>query len=190
MIKLLLRKDDISIHLNGERILDGFNKLGTKINKKELRKFVKSYIDPTGVYDFNRFLRYFAKNVIIDYLSEHISIQMSYYLYNIMWGMHDDYELFCIVYNNLMSPKTINKFKNVLRHLGRSAVYIYQFNTEEDIYKYIEVFESKYVSKYLLNFVESPTDVYGVLRQKYDFETARIEIHRYLNKVYNFTRKV
>ena len=190
MIKLLLRKDDISIHLNGERILDGFDKLGTKINKKELRKFVKSYIDPTGVYDFNRFLRYFSKTVIIDYLSVHISLQMSYYLYNSMWGKHSDYELFCIVYNNIMSWRTIDKFRTVLRHLGRSPAYIYQFNTEEDIYKYIEVFESKYVSKYLLNFIESPTEVYSILNKDYDFDTARIEIHRYLNKVYNFTRKV
>lgn len=190
MIKLLLRKDDISIHLNGEGILDGFDKLGTKINKKELRKFVKSYIDPTGVYDFNSFLRYFSKTVIIDYLSVHISLQMYYYLYNSLWDRHSDYELFCIVYNNIMSWRNIDKFRNALRHLGRSPAYIYQFNNGEDIYKYIEVFESKYVSKYLLNFVESPTDVYGVLRQKYDFETARIEIHRYLNKVYNFTRKV
>ena len=190
VIKLLIKKDDISIYLNEETLLDGFSKIEDILDIKELDNYIKSYIEPTGMYDFNNFLRYFSKTVIIDYLSVHISLQMSYYLYNSNLGMHNDLELFCMVYNQVMSYRYKDKFKTVLKHLGKSTSYIYQFRTYEEIELYIRVFEYKYVSDYLLRYIEAPSNVYKELRNNYDFETSRLEIHRYLNRVYNYTRKI
>lgn len=190
VIKLLIKKDDISIYLNKETLLEGFSKIEDILDIKELDNYIKSYIEPTGMYDFNNFLRYFAKNVIIENFSVQISLQMSYYLYNSNWGMHNDLELFCMVYNQVMSYRYKDKFKTVLKHLGKSTSYIYQFRTYEEIELYIRVFEYKYVSDYLLRYIEAPSNVYKELRNNYDFETSRLEIHRYLNRVYNYTRKI
>ena len=188
---MLIRRDDISFNLNGKSLIEGFNELGDTLNKKQLNKYIKLYIKMVGINNFNRFLRKFAKNAIINHLSVHISLQMSYYLYNMIWDKYSDMELFCLVYNKVMSERVIYKFKSIIKRLGKSHVYIYQFDSEEGVERYIKVFESMYVSDYLLKYIVSPYIVYKRIRNRgMNFEDSRLEIHRYLNQVYNFTRKM
>lgn len=187
---MILKSDDFSRYLNNRSIIEGFDKLRKPLKPEKLRKFVKSYIEIFGFYDFNRFLRDFAKTVIVDYLHEYTSMEMAYYLYNIDWGMSDDYILFCNVYNKLMHRRHRNRFRSYLKHLGVKSVYIYQFNNEQGIQFYIDVFESKFLSNYILRFIEAPSKVYKELIKENSFEYSRLEIHRYLNRIYNYTKKM
>ena len=111
---MLIRRDDISFNLNGKSLIEGFNELGDTLNKKQLNKYIKLYIKMVGINNFNRFLRKFAKNAIINHLSVHISLQMSYYLYNMIWDKYSDMELFCLVYNKVMSERVMYIFINLI----------------------------------------------------------------------------
>ena len=107
MTKLILKRDDIALYKNGKTILDGFNEIRANLNEKVLRQYVEQYIDPTGVKDFNRFLRHFA-----------------------------------------------------------------------------------ILSSYLLRRIKSSSIVYQDLLRDYSFECSRIEIHRYLNRVYESIKHI
>lgn len=190
MIKLILKRDDIALYKNGKTILDGFNEIRANLNEKTLRQYVEQYIEPTGVKDFNRFLRHFAKTIVVEYLHGYTSVEMSYYLYNIDWGRTDDYSLFCTVFKVLMTKRHLDKFNVYLKHFGNSACYIYQYNTETGVQLYIDVFENKFLSSYLLRHIKSPSIVYQDLLRDYSFEYSRIEIHRYLNRVYESIKHI
>lgn len=185
---MLLRNNDITMYLYHKTIVDGFLDIENNLNPKSLKSYIKSYIEVINMYDFNNFLRSFAKTVIIDYLREHISIQMAYYLYNIDWGREDSLDLFCRVYKLLMTEFHRRKFLLILEHLGKRTAYIYNCRNDKALKLYIEVFEYRYVSEYIKRKIKSPKQLYKEIEGYYEFNALKLEIHRYLIKVYNFTR--
>lgn len=185
---MLLRNNDISIYLNHKTIVKGFLDIENDLKPKRLKDYIKSYIEIINMYDFNNFLRAFAKTVIVDYLREHISLQMAHYLYNIDWGMKDSLDLFCTVYKLLMTEFHRHKFLLELEHLGKRTAYIYNCRDDKALKLYIEVFEYRYVTEYMKRKIKSPMQIYNEIAKYYEFNALKLEMHRYLIKVYNYTR--
>ena len=176
------------MYLNHKTIEDGFLDIENNLKPKSLNRYIKSYIESINVYDFNNFLRDFAKTVIIDYLKEHMSIQMAYYLYNIAWGRRDSLDLFCMVYNSLMIEFHKRKFISELKHLGNRTAYIYSCRDYKALKIYIKAFEYRFVSEYIKRKIKSPMQVYSEIEGYYEFNELKLKIYRYLIKVYNYTR--
>ena len=172
---MLLRNNGITVYLNDKTLVEGFLEIESDLKPNRLSAYIESYIEPINMYDFNNFLRAFAKTVIIGYLREQISLQIAYYLYNADWGIHSTLELFCKVYNRLMTEFHKRKFLSALKHLGKRAACIYSCRNYKALKLYIEVFEYRYLTEYLLRKIKSPMQVYNEIVGYYEFDINKSE---------------